>query len=116
MNYFFNSFENYGNFNGRARRSEFWYFHLFYFISLVVSGAISVLTGLIFLLGITWLAFIIPLITVGVRRMHDVGKSGWYIFFPFYSMILALSEGDKGDNYYGSDPKEEINIEELGTN
>jgi uncharacterized membrane protein YhaH (DUF805 family) len=51
------------------------------------------------------LAVLIPSIAVGVRRMHDVGKSGWFLLIPIYNLILALSEGEKGDNKYGPDPK-----------
>ena len=41
----------------------------------------------------------------GVKRMHDVNKSGWYLFIPIYNLILALTKGIKGENKYGSDPK-----------
>jgi len=40
-----------------------------------------------------------------VRRMHDVGKSGWFVLVPIYNIILVLSEGDQGENTYGPDPK-----------
>ena len=55
---------------------------------------------------------LIPSLAVGVRRMHDVGKSGWYLLIPIYSFILAVTEGEKGANQYGEDPKAE-NIEEI---
>jgi uncharacterized membrane protein YhaH (DUF805 family) len=48
---------------------------------------------------------IIPSIAVGVRRMHDVGKSGWFLLVPIYSLILALTEGEATDNAYGPNPK-----------
>jgi len=48
-------------------------------------------------------------IAVGVRRMHDVGKSGWFVLIPIYNFILAVTEGEKGDNQYGDDPKAEQN-------
>lgn len=51
------------------------------------------------------LAVLLPAIGVGVRRMHDVGKSGWFILIPIYNLILAATEGDKGPNEYGEDPK-----------
>ena len=56
--------------------------------------------GLIYTLGI-----LLPSIAVAVRRMHDVGKSGWYILIPIYNFILSVTEGDKGKNKYGTDPK-----------
>jgi uncharacterized membrane protein YhaH (DUF805 family) len=44
---------------------------------------------------------------VAVRRMHDVGKSGWFILIPIYNLVLACTEGDHGDNEYGANPKTE---------
>jgi len=51
------------------------------------------------------LAVLIPGIAVGVRRMHDVGKSGWFLLIPIYNLILACTDGEKGSNLYGLDPK-----------
>ena len=51
------------------------------------------------------LAFLIPSIAVGVRRMHDVGKSGWFLLIPIYNLILACTPGESGTNEYGPDPK-----------
>ena len=59
-------------------------------------------------------AVMIPSLAVAVRRMHDVGKSGWYILIPIYSFILAVTEGEKGANQYGPDPKSTDN-EEINT-
>jgi uncharacterized membrane protein YhaH (DUF805 family) len=53
------------------------------------------------------LAIFIPSIAVGVRRMHDVGKSGWFLLIPIYNLILACTDGVQGDNEYGADPKVE---------
>jgi len=52
-------------------------------------------------------AVLIPSIAVIVRRMHDVDKSGWFILIPIYNFILAVTEGTKGSNHYGNDPKQE---------
>ncbi len=51
------------------------------------------------------LAVFIPSIAVAVRRMHDVGKSGWFILIPIYNLILACTNGESGENKYGTDPK-----------
>ena len=51
------------------------------------------------------LAILIPSIAVGVRRMHDVNKSGWFLLIPIYNFILAITDGTKGNNTYGPDPK-----------
>jgi uncharacterized membrane protein YhaH (DUF805 family) len=47
-----------------------------------------------------------PSIAVAVRRMHDVGKSGWFVLIPIYNLVLAVTEGNKRTNEYGPDPKE----------
>jgi len=51
------------------------------------------------------LAMLVPSIAVAVRRMHDVGKSGWFVLIPIYNLILALTPGQIGPNEYGPDPK-----------
>ncbi|MCE2743744.1 MAG: DUF805 domain-containing protein, partial [Fluviicola sp.] len=55
------------------------------------------------------LAVLLPSLAVAVRRMHDVGKSGWFVLIPIYNFILAVTEGDSGSNEYGNDPKSEGN-------
>jgi len=49
---------------------------------------------------------LVPSVAVAIRRMHDVGKSGWYALIPLYNLILACTEGVKGINEYGDDPKQ----------
>lgn len=71
---------------------------------------LSMETG--FLNPIYSLAALIPALAVGVRRMHDVGKSGWYLLIPIYNLILAFTEGDAGDNEYGPNPKAEATTAE----
>ena len=105
MNYYFKVLQNYAAFSGRARRSEFWYFALIHMIIAFILRFIGNLTGLIILGAIYSLAVTIPAIAVGVRRMHDIGKSGWFSLIPIYNIILALREGEKGTNQYGLDPK-----------
>ena len=63
--------------------------------------------GTTILSNIYTLAVLIPGIAVAVRRMHDVGKSGWYVLIPIYNLVLACTEGTSGDNEYGADPKAE---------
>lgn len=55
--------------------------------------------------GLYSLAVLLPNIAVAIRRMHDVGKSGWYCLIPIYNIILAATDGEKGSNQYGEDPK-----------
>ncbi len=106
IDYVKKAFQNYANFNGRATRPEFWWFFLFYIIVYTVLMALSSVTVLAsILLGLFFLGIIIPYIAVGVRRMHDVGKSGWFILIPIYSLILLATEGQAGPNEYGPDPR-----------
>ena len=108
MNYYLKVLQNYATFTGRARRSEYWYFALF---NLIISFGFGFICGLIQvpeLANIYTLAIFIPSIAVGVRRMHDVGKSGWFLLIPIYNLILACTDGVQGDNEYGTDPKSNI--------
>jgi len=70
-------------------------------------GFVGGVMGTSILSNIYVLAVLIPGIAVGVRRMHDVDKSGWFLLIPIYNLILACTEGTKGENEYGADPKEE---------
>lgn len=105
--------EHYADFNGRARRQEYWMFVLFNAIITVVLGVVDQLVGTGgFLGGIYGLAVLVPGIAVAVRRMHDIGKSGWLLLvalIPVVGWIIVLiwliKEGDKGDNMFGADPK-----------
>jgi uncharacterized membrane protein YhaH (DUF805 family) len=106
MNYYLKVLKQYADFEGRARRSEYWFFALF---STIISIAISYI-GLTMnapVIGTIYsLAVLVPSIAVAIRRMHDVDKSGWYCLIPFYNIILAFTEGTKGPNEYGPDPKD----------
>ncbi|RTY90841.1 DUF805 domain-containing protein [Flavobacterium sp. GT3R68] len=127
-------FENYANFSGRARRSEYWYFTLMNILvamAFVTLGVIMV-TALgmdelgigifVVLYALYTLAIIIPSFAVTVRRLHDLGKSGWYFliyFIPFigsiWLLILLCTEGESQPNQYGPDPKNELDeLNEIG--
>ncbi len=116
-------FENYANFSGRARRSEYWYFVLgnIVFIAplylLAVVAAVSdypFVAGMLMLVtGLVALGIFLPGLAVAVRRLHDINKSGWYYlvsFIPFIGSIILLvwfcTEGTRGSNQYGPDPKQ----------
>lgn len=109
----------YADFSGRARRSEFWFFHLFqllfygiiFFLSLVLAFLGQSFFSIVFVLFC--IGSIIPHFALMARRLHDIGKSGWYYFVVFipligtvWLIILLLTEGDRGPNKYGPDPKE----------
>jgi uncharacterized membrane protein YhaH (DUF805 family) len=104
--------DNYANFDGRARRSEFWYFGLMNAIVYIIFLVLSMVAG--FFMYIYWvysLAVLVPSIAVGVRRLHDVGKSGWFYLLAFiplvniYILVLFCTEGTRGPNEFGADPK-----------
>jgi len=103
--------DNYANFNGRARRKEYWMFLL---INLIIGFMLGFIEGALgifsstkesVLANIYQLAVLIPTIAVAVRRMHDVGKSGWFMLIPFYNFILAVTDSEGGENQYGPSPK-----------
>lgn len=105
FNYYLDVLKNYAKFDGRARRSEFWYFVLF---NLIISAVLRYIGGAIgfnMLESIYSLAVLIPNIAVGIRRMHDIGKSGWFILIPFYNIYLFAQDSQPGDNEYGANPK-----------
>ena len=114
--------KNYANFNGRARRSEYWYSTLFnvilivpfYFVAIwgVTSNSttMTIVGGLVYILIV--MGTLIPGLAVGVRRLHDLNKSGWnYLigFIPFIGGIILLvwffTDGNRFVNNYGDDPK-----------
>ena len=99
--------KKYADFNGRARRSEYWYFVLFYLIIyfglIALTMAIPDIGSIITM--VFALAMLVPNLAVAVRRMHDVGKSGWFILIPIYNLILTLTDSQPGANEYGPNPK-----------
>ena len=120
--------DNYINFKGRARRKEYWMFTLVYVIILMGCTALDNMLGTIFMMdagalgeirmGYGWaytvcgLAHFLPALSLVVRRLHDVGKSGWFyliILIPFigiiWLLILYCTEGQNQDNKWGPDPK-----------
>lgn len=126
--------DNYANFEGRARRSEYWYyvlgnlvFTLGLWLVTILSAVLFGLAGglLMYILIIGWgVANIIPSLAAQVRRLHDTGKSGWWIligFIPLGGIVLLIfycTEGTRGENEYGHDPKapDHANINEIGSN
>jgi len=113
MNYYLKVLQNYTNFNGRARRAEYWYFVLFNAIASIIISLIGGALKFELLGNIYSLAVLLPSIAVGVRRMHDVGKSGWFLLIPIYNFILAVTPGDEGNNEFGPDPKGQANSDLL---
>jgi uncharacterized membrane protein YhaH (DUF805 family) len=102
---FVHVFQNFANFGGRASRAEFWYF----FLANFVLGAIfSFFSEELYLLY--GLVSIVPNLSLQVRRLHDVGKSGWWLLIcltiigVFYILYLSCLAGDEDTNVYGPNP------------
>ena len=106
-------FSQYVGFKGRARRSEYWYFVLFNFlVSFVLSSLGSFVEALKFLPAIWSLAVLLPGLAVCVRRLHDIGKTGWLLLLaliPIVGEIILIvwfcKDSQPGDNQYGPNPK-----------
>ncbi|MFB9055178.1 DUF805 domain-containing protein [Mariniflexile ostreae] len=114
MNWYLKVLKQYADFSGRARRKEYWMFFLFNI--LISYGIIFLAVGLempslSILSSIYSFGVLIPGLAVGVRRMHDVGKSGWFLLIPIYNLILACTDSEAGTNKWGTNPK--TNLEEI---
>ncbi|MBO5583965.1 MAG: DUF805 domain-containing protein [Prevotella sp.] len=110
-------FSKYATFSGRASRSEFWWWQAFLLFGPVLAAVI--LWQVHWLLALLApLIFIIPNLAVGVRRFHDVGKSGAmflvltllsFLFIPaLYMLYLQISDSQPGENQYGPNPNDEV--------
>ena len=107
-------YSNYAKFDGRSRRSEYWYFTLFtvlVYIAVLILAQFMGRTAMILLYAFA-LASLIPGIAVTVRRLHDTDRSGWWILIDLIPLIGAIilivflvQEGTGGDNSYGQSPK-----------
>ncbi|EKD94059.1 MAG: protein of unknown function DUF805 [uncultured bacterium] len=114
MDYFLAALKKYAVFSGRAQRAEYWYFVLFNAIFSIAVGIIADVVGdTTGLLSIGYaLAMLIPGLAVSVRRLHDIGKSGWFILIGLIPLIGAIwlivwmvRDSDPGANAYGPNPK-----------
>jgi uncharacterized membrane protein YhaH (DUF805 family) len=121
MNYYLEAFRKYAEFSGRARRSEYWFFTLFnVLITLVLALLGANLVRLLGLnsngsLGLAYLYLLVallPTVAVSVRRLHDIGLSGWWyllVFVPFGGLVLtvlAIVDSQAGENRFGPNPKD----------
>jgi uncharacterized membrane protein YhaH (DUF805 family) len=119
MNWYLDVLKKYAVFNGRARRKEYWMFFLFNVIIsivlLIVDGILgtSAVPGTMGLLGAIYLlALLVPGIAVAVRRLHDTGRSGWWILIglvPFVGgivlIVFLVQDSTPGENQFGKNPK-----------
>lgn len=120
MNWYLKCWQQYADFSGRARRKEYWMFVLFNaivaFVISFILGLIAGLTDIAALANLSYiytLAVLIPSLAVCVRRLHDVGKSGWMYLICLipvvgwiWLIILFCTDSQKGSNKWGNNPKE----------
>jgi len=129
MNWYLKVWKQYADFSGRARRKEYWMFYLFnvivemLFAIIIGIAAVGIMTtsrdeSLLFLAAIPaiiyGLAIFIPNLAVTVRRLHDTGKSGWWIFISLiplvggiWLLVLLCTDSESGTNKWGDNPKRE---------
>jgi uncharacterized membrane protein YhaH (DUF805 family) len=122
MNWYLGAIKKYAVFSGRARRKEYWYFTLFNTLISIAFLVLELLAGIAIkemglgvgmLCSLYMLALIVPGFAVTVRRLHDTGRSGWWVFLPLIPLLGAIilivflaTDSTAGANKYGPNPKE----------
>jgi uncharacterized membrane protein YhaH (DUF805 family) len=104
-------FDKYAEFNGRSARSAYWYWFLFALLAGLVGYILSAIVGTLIIYYLIDLALFLPGLAVGVRRLHDTNRSGWWILIAFIPLIGAIvlivffcQQSDAGENQYGPPP------------
>ena len=111
MEYFVRALKKYAEFSGRATRTEYWMYALFYIIFYIVASLIDELLDTYFITSILSLALVIPSISVAARRLHDTGRTGWWQLISLIPLIgiivliVFLVQDSHEDNEYGPNPK-----------
>ena len=102
---------NYIGFEGRASRSEYWWFFLFCIFVGIITGMADFVAGWNVITNIVIIALFLPTLSVAVRRLHDIGRSGWWyliVIIPYLGYIVLLIfnilEGEEHPNQYGEVP------------
>lgn len=106
----FEPLRKYADFNGRARRAEYWLFFLFNVVAALAAMIIDSTAAMIWLV---WLALLIPNIAVGVRRLHDINMSGWWYLINLVPLlgalvffVFTLMPGNPHPNRFGEVPSD----------
>lgn len=114
IDYYVRAFQKYAQFSGRATRAEYWWFYLVTVAVTILAGILDMILSIPFvsLYTIYLLVSFIPNLSIQVRRLHDVDKSGWYILLNFviiigwiWLLILNILDSTPGNNKYGPNPK-----------
>ena len=121
MNWYLDAWKNYFTFTGRSRRKAYWMFVLFNIIAIVLANVIDNVLGLAGAEGygpisaIYGLAVFIPGLALAIRRLHDTGRTGWWMllgFLPVIGIIILIvffvTDSQPGSNPYGPNPKDTL--------
>lgn len=118
MDYYLDAFRNYFTFSGRATRTAYWIFTLIHIVISIALVGLGTVTGLIFLGALYNLVMIIPNLSYGARRLHDMGRSGWWqllyilpIIGPLILLVMLVMPS-KDDNKFGPNPHKTDNSEQ----
>lgn len=114
MSWYLGVLRKYAVFSGRARRKEYWMFFLFNILISFALGLVLGFAGAMLGVGtqlsdaggmVYGLAILLPAVAVAVRRMHDLGRTGWWVIVPVANLVFLCTNGQDGENEYGPDPK-----------
>ncbi|MDO8296647.1 MAG: DUF805 domain-containing protein [Caulobacter sp.] len=118
MELMFQPLKKYADFQGRARRSEYWLFVLFQIIVYIIAAVLGAIAGggdsgaVNLLVGVVSLGLLLPSLAVSVRRLHDIDRTGWWVLIGLIPLIggivlfiFSLLDGTAGRNRFGPDPK-----------
>jgi uncharacterized membrane protein YhaH (DUF805 family) len=121
MKYYLKALKNYADFSGRARRKEYWLFTLYniiIFVALVFLGAMVGFPrgaeGVFVFVAFYMVGVLIPALAVSVRRLHDTGRSGWWLllyFVPFGAIVVLVflvQDSNPASNKFGKNPKRAV--------
>ena len=116
MDWYQKVLKNYAGFSGRARRKEYWMFALCHWVILFVLGVLAGVTGMDMLFAVPVLyalATLSPAFAVSIRRLHDTGRSGWWVLIglvpivgPIVLLVFTVQDSQPGPNEYGPNPKQ----------
>jgi uncharacterized membrane protein YhaH (DUF805 family) len=105
MYWYIEVLKKYAVFKGRASRKEFWMFYLVSFIILFIIGIVEKVFSELAITFVYELTVFIPSLAVGVRRLHDINRRGWWIIVPIVGYVFMIFKGQEGKNRFGVDPQ-----------
>ena len=123
MKYFLLPFKKSFDYEGRTSRKAYWMFSFISFIIAIVTTIIDTVFGFSFFIYVYLMIFTVPGLPLGIRRLHDIDKSGWAILINMIPILgglifffWMLKAGTYGENQYGPEPIEELDINNKSNN